>query len=88
MDLLKIFKKYQFVILFVVLLYFLTCSSENLSASPNREYTNIIKTICHSVSNKEGCVDSYKNKCIEMECRGKAGTELGNCNNSCTSISL
>ena len=45
MDLLKIFKKYQFVILFVVLLYFLTCSSENLSASPNRKYTNIIKTI-------------------------------------------
>ena len=87
MDLLKIFKKYKFVILIILLVYFLTCSSENLSLSNNitATYNNIIKQVCN---NREECVSSYRNRCIENECKGIAGSDLGNCINSCTSISL
>ena len=38
--------------------------------------------------NKKSCVDSYKNNCKEMECRGKTGEDKGSCETICNSISL
>tara|TARA_B110000902_G_C14238277_1_gene561458 strand:+ start:58 stop:327 length:270 start_codon:yes stop_codon:yes gene_type:complete len=89
MDLLKIFKKYKLVILAGIFIYFLRWNRENLTTTePNSTYNNIIKMLCHSVSNKDSCVDSYKESCEENECNGKNGETLTICKNSCNSISL
>ena len=87
MNLLKIFKKYKLVILVVIFLYFLRYNMENLTTI-EQKYNSIISTICHSVSNKDSCVENYKNKCREDACRGMNGDSLKSCKNSCTNISL
>ena len=88
MDFVKIFKKYKSIILLLIFVFLLNCTSENLSTSSNKEYTNIIKTICYGLPNKEGCISSYKKKCIEMECRGKTGNDKNICMTMCRNISL
>lgn len=88
MDFVKIFKKYKSIILLLVFIYLLSCTIENLSTSSNRKYTNIIKTICYGLSNKEGCIASYKINCEEKECRGKTGADKNICKTKCSNISL
>ena len=87
MEIVKIFKKYQMIIIGLVLLYFINCSMEKFSkVEADEEYNKIIGQVCHSFSDKDICVKNYKKSCSDNKCRGVSNKKL--CEDRCNKISL